>query len=136
MLKLDLDSLQIHNDVRVNPQRPAARVFQKTQGYRLTWYPPHLFLIECDVKVQEGKKVTTSQVQRWFATTNVESWTVCGDPAFVKEAFETHLGVKAMETSPSRKAMPQPKPRPSKPKESTEPDPLQSRNDQSTPKES
>lgn len=77
---IELEQLQIHNDVRLHPQRPAMRVFRQADGYRATWYPPHVFCVECEY--QENNKTHVSQ--KWFAATNVESWAVAGDQAALR----------------------------------------------------
>ena len=79
---IELSSLQIHNDVRIHPQKPSARVFQSSQGYKLRWYPPDIFLVECSYLEGSDERI----VQRWFATTNCEHWTVAGDDPEKAEA--------------------------------------------------
>jgi len=77
---IELEQLQIHNDVRLHPQRPAMRVFRRDAGYRATWYPPHVFCIECNYMHDQEERMA----QRWFASTNVESWIVAGDQVALK----------------------------------------------------
>lgn len=85
---IKLAQLQIHNDMRVHPQKNAQRVFRAEDGYRIAWYPPHVFSLEIDYD-HEGEKRT---VQKWFASTNVENWVVAGEPADSAQAIREAMG--------------------------------------------
>lgn len=93
---VNLELMKLHNDERLHPQRPSMRVFRSAEGYRLSWYPPNIFCIECDFS--EGDKLIT--VQRWFATTNVETWIVAGSADEAREAVEKCLGDNGCTDSP------------------------------------
>lgn len=67
---IELTSLLVHNDIRLHPQRPSRRNFAKDEGYRMFWFPPHVFVVEVDYE-HGGNKETA---RRFFASTNVEVW--------------------------------------------------------------
>lgn len=76
MKGIQLESLQIHTDIRVHPARPSGRTFFTENGYELEWFPPHLFRARIRQRPADPGGEDNPTHERWFAVTNCESWQV------------------------------------------------------------
>jgi hypothetical protein len=78
MTPIKLKSLQIHNDVRVHPQKIAGRTFRTDMGYSLEWYAPSIFRVSILVFGDKPQAEDNPLIERWFGITNCEHWEVDG----------------------------------------------------------